>query len=462
MSRLEPLRQALAQSPDNVPLLMVYGAACLEELAADEARRAFERVLVLSPGSVEAAVGLSRSLTLLGRTSEAVVRLEAVVAAQPGAGLAHRELARLLAGEGNLAAAREAYARAVAVDARLADPALEKELGEGGRGAGRMAVGGAGPVATPAGEALEDGEEAGDLDRIAEYELAAEMERPSLAFADVGGMEAVKEQVRMKILFPLQHPEMFKAYGKKAGGGVLLYGPPGCGKTLLSRAVAGEIRAHFLAVGIHQVLDMWLGKSEQNLHQLFEVARRHAPAVVFFDEVDALAANRADLRGTAGRTLINQFLAEMDGTQGENDGVLVLGATNAPWHLDPAFLRPGRFDRVIFVPPPDEGARRAVLEVLLRDKPAARVDVAAVAKRTGGFSGADLRAVVDQASERALETAMRKGKVVPLETDDLVAAAKVVKPSTRAWFESARNHALYANQSGFYDDVLVHLGMRKP
>ncbi|MEO8353173.1 MAG: ATP-binding protein, partial [Chthoniobacteraceae bacterium] len=287
------------------------------------------------------------------------------------------------------------------------------------------------------------------------------IEMPSLAFADVGGMETVKEEIRMKIIHPLKNPDLFRAYGKKIGGGVLLYGPPGCGKTLLARATAGEIKASFLSIGIHQILDMYLGNSEKQLHELFETARRHAPAVLFFDEVDALAADRNDLKRSAGRTLINQFLAELDGNVGNNEGILVLGATNAPWHLDPAFRRPGRFDRILFVPPPDEAARKAVVEIMARNKPVGRLDVAAVAKKTKDFSGADLKAVFDVATERCLARAMKEGRVIPLETDDFVRAAREVKPSTRAWFESAKNYAIYSNQSGFYDDVLEFLGIKK-
>jgi SpoVK/Ycf46/Vps4 family AAA+-type ATPase len=290
---------------------------------------------------------------------------------------------------------------------------------------------------------------------------SADVERPTLTFADIGGMESVKEEIRMKIIHPLKNPQLFKAYGKKIGGGVLLYGPPGCGKTLLSRATAGEIKASFLSIGIHQILDLYLGNSEKNLHQLFELARTHAPAVLFFDEVDALAADRNDLKRSAGRTLINQFLAEMDGNVGSNDGLLILGATNAPWHLDPAFRRPGRFDRILFVPPPDEPARASILEVMARDKPVHKLDVAAVAKKTKDFSGADLKAVFDIAIERSLARAMQENRVIPLGTDDLLKSAKDVKPSTRAWFESAKNYAIYSNQSGFYDDVLTFLGIKK-
>ena len=459
MSKLDSLRSALAHSPDNVPLLVLFGQAALEEFSADEARGAFERALALDLKHTEAALGLARALHLQGKTSEAILRAEALVAANPRLGEAHRWLARWLLDDGNASAARAAYQRALGVDPALRDTAFDQALSaaEGSSGAKKVPVSanGGAPVTAPA-EPV-----AGDLDRVAEYELPTEVERPSLTFADVGGMDAVKEQVRMKILFPMQQPDLFKAYGKKAGGGVLLYGPPGCGKTLISRAVAGEIKAKFLSVGIHQVIEMWLGNSEKNLHGLFEYARRNAPAVLFFDEVDALAANRADLRASAGRTLINQFLAEFDATQGANEGVLVLGATNAPWHLDPAFLRPGRFDRVLFVPPPDEPARAAIAAVMARDKPVAKFDPLALAKRTKDFSGADLRAVFDQATEHTLVEAMKRGRVIPLTTDDLARAAKEVKPSTRSWFESACNHALYANQSGFYDEVLVHLGLKK-
>ncbi|MDA1044629.1 MAG: ATP-binding protein, partial [Verrucomicrobia bacterium] len=204
-----------------------------------------------------------------------------------------------------------------------------------------------------------------------------------------------------------------------------------------------------------------IGRSEQRLHEIFEFARKNAPTVLFFDEVDALAADRKDMRTSAGRTLINQFLAEMDGDSGSNNGVLILGATNAPWHLDSAFLRPGRFDRLVFVPPPDEAARTAIIEILRKGKPAEGIEPAALAARTRDFSGADLKAVFEQAVESALSEAMQSGRIVPVNQKKLMKAAQATKPSTRKWFESAKNYALYANQSGFYDDVLDYLGIKR-
>jgi SpoVK/Ycf46/Vps4 family AAA+-type ATPase len=204
---------------------------------------------------------------------------------------------------------------------------------------------------------------------------------------------------------------------------------------------------------------MWIGRSERNLHGIFEQARANAPCVLFFDEVDALGASRSDMKRSAGRQLINQFLSELDGVKSANEGVLILGATNAPWHLDPAFRRPGRYDRILFVPPPDAEARAAILRIHVRGKPVEELDVAGLARKTKDFSGADLKAVVDLAVEAKLREAMKSGVPQPLSTKDLAAAVASVKPSTREWFSTARNYALYANQAGLYDDILKYLDL---
>ena len=187
-------------------------------------------------------------------------------------------------------------------------------------------------------------------------------------------LKNIKNEISLKIIQPLNHPELYKAYEKKIGGGILLYGPPGCGKTHIARATAGEIKANFINVGINDILDMYIGNSERNLHEIFESARKNTPCVIFIDEIDALGANRNDMSKTGGRTVINQFLAELDGINSNNEGILVLGATNTPWHLDPAFRRPGRFDRIIFVAPPDEEARKEIFDLLLKDKPVEKIN----------------------------------------------------------------------------------------
>ncbi|MCP5546650.1 MAG: AAA family ATPase [Akkermansiaceae bacterium] len=451
---LEALEAALAASPDNLPLLLLVARAREDRFELDKARDCLDRALAIDPQHAPALVGIARILDLQGESSEAIVRIEALCETQPGFAPAWMLRARLELDEGDIPGARTSYDRAVALDRTLADDELLGQILASAPRA-RAAMTNLGPVEQ------EDGSLDG-LDAVAARELDLEFRVPAdVRFSDVGGMETVKEDIRMKIIHPLKNPDLFAAYGKKPGGGVLMYGPPGCGKTLLARATAGEIQASFFSVGLHQVLDMYIGESESKLHKIFELARKAAPSVLFFDEIDALAADRRDMRQSAGRSLINQFLAELDGAQAANDGVLVLGATNAPWHVDGAFLRPGRFDRLIFVPPPDREARSEIAGIHARGKPLASFDPADLAKRTDGFSGADLRAVFDLATELALGDAMKSGKVVPVTGKMLQQAAKGLKPSTRKWFESAKNYALYANQSGFYDDVLTYLGLKK-
>ena len=438
-----PLREALRTSPDNVPLRRLLAETFLRLGRAEEAEHEFRECLRREPRDTSSSLGLARVFYRAGRFDEALVLVEGVCT-NGGSGQAHLLHARLLQRRGQTGEAAAAYRKAVTADPDCADADL----------AGSLGVGASERAAVVDGRVRVGGEET-------DAAAIAPVERPKITFAQVGGMETLKETIRLKIIHPIQKPDLFKAYGKKIGGGILLYGPPGCGKTHIARAVAGEIKASFISIGINDVLEMWIGSSERNLHQLFETARANRPCVMFIDEVDALAASRSDMRASAGRQVINQFLAEMDGIDGGNDGLLVLAATNAPWHVDPAFRRPGRFDRIIFVPPPDLAARAAILRIHLTGKPAADVDVEAVAKRTDGFSGADLMAVVDRAIEAKLEQAMKSGRVEPVTSKEMLAAAKAQRSTCQEWFASARNHALYANQGGIYDEVLEHLGIKK-
>lgn len=284
------------------------------------------------------------------------------------------------------------------------------------------------------------------------------IEEPTLSFADVAGMDEVKAALRRSFLQPLRHPEMHRRFGRRISGGLVLYGPPGCGKTFLARALAGEIGARFINVGLSDVLDMYFGESERRLHEFFETARRRAPTVLFFDEVDALGQRRTQLRGTAGRTLVNQLLSEMDGFEGKSNEVFVLAATNHPWDLDPALRRPGRFDRLVFVPPPDARARAKTLELKLAGRPVVTgLDLAAIARAAEGFSGADLQALVERATEDAIAASLARGRERAIDEAALRRALREVKSSTRPWFETARNYVLYANEGGLYDALLGHL-----
>jgi AAA+ superfamily predicted ATPase len=286
-------------------------------------------------------------------------------------------------------------------------------------------------------------------------------EFPTLRLSDVGGMEDVKRRLNVAFIGPLRNPDVLRAYGKALRGGLLLYGPPGCGKTFIARATAGEIGARFVPIGLNDVLSMWLGESERHLHELFESARRSAPCVLFFDEIDAIGQRRSLRRQSAGRNVVNQLLAEMDGVDGGNDGVFVLGATNHPWDVDAALLRPGRFDRMALVLPPDRPARAAILGHHLKGKPVEGVDVERLAGRTEDFSGADLAHLCDSAVEYALEESLAGAAIRSVTARDFDRALGEVKPSIRAWFETARNFVLFANSGGMYDDLQAYMRARK-
>lgn len=289
----------------------------------------------------------------------------------------------------------------------------------------------------------------------------ATISRETLLFSDVGGLDEMKDEIRMKIIVPFQRPDLFRTYGKRAGGGVLMYGPPGCGKTMLARATAGECKATFVNVTIDSILDMYYGEAERKLAGVFESARERKPSVLFFDEVEAIGSSRQQIRHSPGKSLVNQLLAEMDGMASRNENVLIIAATNAPWHVDAALRRPGRFDRVLFVPPPDDAARLEILRLHLRKRPLDNdVNAGDLAKETADFSGADLSELVERATEAPLLEAMRGGESRPLTQADLLGALKKTKPTTREWFATAKNYATFANTGGLYDDLLQYMKKR--
>ncbi len=280
-----------------------------------------------------------------------------------------------------------------------------------------------------------------------------------VTFDDIGGLENVKKQVRRRIINPFTGKrELFKRFNRKAGGGVLMYGPPGCGKTMLARALASECNAAFYNIRAADVLDQYVGNAEKTIKEIFSTARARRPVVLFFDEVEALAQRRQMDTTARVNTTVSALLTEMDGFSEDNDGIMFLGATNVPWSLDGAFRRPGRFDRSIFVPPPDKVARGFILDRLLEDRPTAKgLKKQPIIERTSGFSGADLAELVDTAIDIAIEDSRSETDLDPLNNSHFKEALQEVKSSVREWLSQARTFADYANQDGMYDDLAAFL-----
>ncbi|MGE7776186.1 AAA family ATPase [Chitinophaga sp. NPDC101104] len=431
---IDSLREALKFSPDNVPLRLHLAETLLQMDRFDEAEQEFREALAKAPGE-KALIGLARVYYRKGAYATCNVILEDLMRTQPDNLDVLLLYTRSLLKENDMDTAIRTYQQLLDIHPEFSDPELDSQLRV------RSFTNDMG----------------GDDDEYDEENLTMFMQKPDITFADVSGMEHVKKEIDVKIIRPMQHPELYKAYGKKTGGSILLYGPPGCGKTMIAKATAGQVNARFINVGLNEILDMYLGNSEKNLHRIFEYARDNTPCVLFFDEIDAIGANRNDMKQSAGRQLINQFLQELDGVEYDNSGILILGATNTPWHMDPAFRRPGRFDRMIFVPPPDQPARTAMLQKKLQSKPVEQVDYEAISKQIPEFSGADIEAVIDMAVEAKLEESFKDGIPQPIRTKDLLAAAKRHRASTREWFSVAKNFALYANEAGLYDDILLYL-----
>lgn len=255
------------------------------------------------------------------------------------------------------------------------------------------------------------------------------VERPDVRFDDVAGLEDVKQQIRLKLIYPFTHPDEARRFGVRSGGGILLYGPPGTGKTLIAKAIAGELDAAFFTVKPSEIMSKWVGEAEQNVGALFDAARGYERAIIFIDEVESLLPRRGG-NSTVMNRVVPQFLAELDGMAGRHAGLLMIGATNAPWMIDDAAMRPGRFDEKICVPLPDLAARQRILELNLKDRPlAADVDLSALAERLAGYSGADVVHICQRACEIPFLEAVTAGVRRDVTAADFESAMEEVKPS---------------------------------
>lgn len=287
------------------------------------------------------------------------------------------------------------------------------------------------------------------LDDITKYAGGvAAVEKPELRFKDVADLSEAKEKIKKLIVYPLSKPELAVKYARSAGGGILFYGPPGCGKTYLARATAGECDVNFFNVKITDILAGETGESERRLHSIFERAARNTPAILLFDEIDALATRRESAGG--GRTLVNQFLTELDGFT-KREGLMIVGSTNAPWDIDPALRRAGRFTEQVFIPAPDAESRALIFGIHLKGKPVEKnLDYERLADLTDGFSAADIKACVDAGLERPWTEALSGKSERRAGMKDFEAAVKERSSSLPAWYRLAQKSLSASGEKDLY------------
>jgi SpoVK/Ycf46/Vps4 family AAA+-type ATPase len=407
--RIQALRQALDLSPDNHPLRLMLAEAL--QAAGETAAALAEYKILLEADQIGAG-----QLVSLGKTAVAADDLD----------MASRCLDAALKA-GIIEGIRELR---TLIDQKLEEQGYVRVVAPTGSSAASTAV-------------------------------DAQDEQDKITFADVGGLDDIKKVIHKLIILPLLRPDVYQKYGRKAGGGVLLYGPPGCGKTMLARATAGECDLPFFNIRIEDILDPYMGVSERNLHRAFEYTRARTPCVLFIDELDAIAFARRKHTGSSGRSLVDQLLQELDAIGSDNQNLLILAATNAPWDIDDALMRPGRFDRRIFVSPPDEKARLRILELLLSHLPQQKINNKSLAKATPLFSGADLQAMVNMAVDFVIDEALESGSEPPLTMSHLERAQQDLRPTTLDWLERAQNYVEFANQDKRYDEVAKFLRSRE-
>jgi transitional endoplasmic reticulum ATPase len=309
---------------------------------------------------------------------------------------------------------RMAMAQRLLELARDCDSAA-KEGRKATSGARRSSPSGSGSSSSPASEA--EGEKSASQWIV--------KEKPSLRFADVAGLEDVKQDIRLKMIYPFEHPDLAEKFGIRAGGGILLYGPPGTGKTMLAKATAGEIEATFFRISPADVLSKWVGEAEQNIKKLFDAAASETRSIIFIDEIEALVPARRDEGSSVMQRVVPQILQGVEGFDKKaGRPILLMGATNVPWQLDPAMLRPGRFDEKVYIPLPDLPARRAMLNQYLSKRPVATdVNLDRLASRLEGFSGADVKYVCDRAAVIPFLQSVasgQEGQITNLVLDDVL------------------------------------------
>ena len=357
--------------------------------------------------------------------------------------------------EGRLDDAKSLYLKAASLfleaskeSANIKDKKLRKQMAETFYSKAislqprRVRVGGGGGVGDVSGES-----EGGIEDIVP-------IEKPNINFSNVGGLEGVKKEIRKAIVYPFQHPEIYEHYRKKVGEGIIMYGPPGCGKTFIAKAAAGECGASFITLKVGEILSKWLGESERNIKMAFEAAKKHQPSILFFDEIDSIGGRRDDSRDATKR-VVNALLVELDGVTSTKDKRLTLAATNAPWDVDPALRRPGRFSKLLFLPPPDEISRKQIFKIATKGRPIEKdVSIRELARSTDGYSSADIMQICEEAADIPLEEALEGYESRKIKMDDFRTVLDTRKSSLIPWFKLARDQIKASGEEEMFKSLM--------
>lgn len=412
--------------PKNPVIYNNRGDAYYRKQDFNTAIEDYDRALAINPKYLKAFYNRGLAYACLQDYEKAVEDFTEVVKLNPNFSEAYHIRGLAYDYLNQLDKAISDYDKAIELNPQFTEAINHREIAKG-----KLAGGGGGSGTMAVGEAQQN-------QGINAIKL---LTKPTMKFTEVAGMKKMKEEINEAIVYPLLKPELARTYGKLAGGGILLYGPPGCGKTFIMKAAAGECNSSFINAKISDILDMYVGNTEKNLHNIFETGRKNTPCIVFFDEVEAMGGRREDMQQSTAymKIAVNQMLFEMDGVESKSDNLLVVGATNAPWDVDPALRRSGRFGKTIFIPEPDYTSRVDILKMHIKRVPAAHgIAFRRIALATYGYASSDLKAIVEEAAAIPWRDAFKSGRQRSVTTEDFITALKKKKSSLPPWYEQAK------------------------
>jgi transitional endoplasmic reticulum ATPase len=434
--------KAIELDPHNPIIYNNRGDAYYRKQDFQSAVKDYDKAISLNPNYLKAFYNRGLSYASIEEYEKAIDDFSKVVELKPDFAEAHhlRGLAREYAGD--LAGAVTDYEKALELNPELSEAKTHLESAktkkeQEGKGEG-------------------EGKAGADIKML---------QKPGMTFNDVAGMKKMKEEIKEAVIYPMMNPDLARRYGKLGGGGIMMYGPPGCGKTFIVKAAAGESNSGFINAKLSDLLDMYVGNTEKNIHKVFELARKNSPCILFFDEVDAIGGRRDQQEGQQYmRMAVNQMLYEMDGVEANNENVLIIAATNAPWDVDPALRRSGRFSKTIYIPEPDFTSRSEIIKLHASKRPLARfIPYKFLSVATIHYASSDLKAIVDEAAtfpwreaffaiqkktEELMKKGMEKSKATELAkkqvkqrsvtTGDFVKAIAKKRSSLPPWYEQAK------------------------